>query len=144
MEIYNNVALFLPSQAAPRGKQRCYRKSFGLQITVLRGLKFRFDLTPDMCLAVILFIPRSQAEYLQGRPHRISHQVLKTSVNTFIFHFWGLDFFYFLIQLSPKLKSKLTWLSTELELNQIFKSQESFQSCLSMESTFYKNNKVIP
>ena len=145
METYNNVALFLPSQATPEGKWRCYRKPFGLKIVVLkRGLKFEFDLTLKMCLAIIMFITRSQADHLWGRPHRIWHWVLKTSVNTFIFHFLGLAFFYSLIQLSPKLKSKLTWLSTELGFKPDFQVyQKPFQSCLSMESTFYQNNKVI-
>ena len=65
METYNNVALFLPSQATPEGKWRCYRKPFGLKIVVLkRGLKFEFDLTLKMCLAIIMFITRSQADHL--------------------------------------------------------------------------------
>lgn len=126
METYNNVALLLPSQATPEGKWRCYRKPFGLKIVVLkRGLKFEFDLTLKMCLAIIMFITRSQADHLWGRPHRIWHWVLKTSVNTFNFSLSWVWYFYSLIQLSPKLKSKLTWLSTELGFKSDFQVPET-------------------
>lgn len=144
METYNDVALLLPSQATPEGKWKCYRKPCGLKIVVLkRGLKFEFDLTLKMCLAIIMFITRSQADHLWGRPHRIWHWVLKTSVNTFIFHFLGFDIFTAWFNYHPS--SKVSWLgwAQSWDLNQIFKSQKPFQSCLSMESTFNENNKVI-